>query len=446
MFSNALFILEIMAAEFLMTFRLKKKEHYILRFIGVFLVGLVVACLIPTIENAWYTCFVYLILFGLTVLGLKVLYAEPWINIIFCGVAAYSTQHFAYQFTNLMFSCILNGASPLLDLYHITVVDISKLDVEAFFWIIMYLIGYFTVYAIVWFLFAQKINKNEDLKIKSQSLTILIAGCLVFNILLNALVVYSNEETTFVNSIVRHTSGAFICLLLLQWQFGLIESKRLQTELEFTKKLLSKAQEQYKISKEHIDWIKLKCHDMKHQIREIGSNKQLDDETIKDLGRSISVYDSVAKSGNDALDVILTEKSFKCLRHNIVLKCIADGQALDFMKSSDVYSLFGNALDNAIEAVIKLQDKEKRVIGLKVRSAGELISVTLKNFYEGELLLDEEGFPDTTKEDKDYHGYGMKSIRMIVEKYDGDVSILTKEGVFYLNVLIPKPNKKPNKN
>ena len=116
------------------------------------------------------------------------------------------------------------------------------------------------------------------------------------------------------------------------------------------------------------------------------------------------------------------------------------------MKSSDVYSLFGNALDNAIEAVIKLQDKEKRVIGLKVRSAGELISVTLKNFYEGELLLDEEGFPDTTKEDKDYHGYGMKSIRMIVEKYDGDVSILTKEGVFYLNILLPKPNKKPNKN
>ena len=133
---------------------------------------------------------------------------------------------------------------------------------------------------------------------------VLIAGCLVFNIVLNALVVFSNEGQTLVNSIVRHTSGAFNCLLLLQWQFGHVESKRLQTELEFTKKLLSKAQEQYKISKENIDLINLKCHDMKHQIREIGSNKQLDDETIKDLEESISIYDSVVKTKNDALNVI----------------------------------------------------------------------------------------------------------------------------------------------
>ena len=446
MFSSTLFVIEIMIAEFLLTFRLKRNNHYILRFIGIFIAMLFVACFIPTMENAWYTCFVYLVLFGLTVLGLKILYKEPWINIIFCGVAAYTMQHFAYQFTNLMFSFILNGASPLLDIYHMMKVDISQLNVESLFWITLYVIGYFTVYAIVWFLFAQKINKNEDLKIKSQLLVVLIAGCLVFNIVLNALVVFSNEGQTLVNSIVRHTSGAFNCLLLLQWQFGLVESKRLQTELEFTKTLLSKAQEQYKISKENIDLINLKCHDMKHQIREIGSNKQLDDETIKDLEESISIYDSVVKTKNEALNVILTEKSFKCLRHNIILKCIADGKALDFMKSSDIYSLFGNALDNAIEAVLKLQDKDKRVIGLKVHSVGELITINIKNFYQGEILLNKEGLPDTTKADKDNHGYGMKSIRMIVEKYEGDVSILTKEDVFHLNILIPKKSERPNKN
>ncbi len=438
MFSNVLFVIEIMVAEFLLTFRLKRNKQHILRFIGVVVVVLLAAfftILIPLIENAWYNFAIYLVLFALTVVGLKVLYKEPWINVIFCGIAAYTMQHFAYQFTNLLFTLILWGESPLFGIYHVAMVDISELNAETLFWIIIYAIGYFTIYAIVWFLFAQHINKNEDLKIKNQSFVVLIGGCLVLNILLNLLVIFSNETQAVVNSIVRHISGAFNCLLLLQWQFELVKSKRLETELDFTKKLLLKAQEQYKISKDNIDLINLKCHDMKHQIREIGTYKQLDAETIEDLEKTISVYDSVVKTENEALDVILTEKSFKCLRHNIILKCIADGKSLNFMKSADVYSLFGNALDNAIEAVMKLQDKTKRVIGLKVYSVGGLVTVNIKNFYQGKIDLNAEGLPATTKSDKAYHGYGMKSIHMIVEKYDGNLSIQTKDEVFNLNIL-----------
>ena len=197
------------------------------------------------------------------------------------------------------------------------------------------------------------------------------------------------------------------------------------------------AQKQYKISKENIDLINLKCHDMKHQIREIGTSKRLDREVIEDLERSISVYDSVVKTENEALDIILTEKSFKCLKHNIILNCIADGKKLNFMKNSDVYSLFGNALDNAIEAVMRLREKEKRVIGLKVYSVGGLITVNIRNFYEGGLRLDETGLPRTTKADKDQHGFGLKSIQLVVEKYGGNLSVAAKENVFNLNILIP---------
>ncbi len=442
MFSNVLFVIEIIVAEFLLTFRLKRNEHYVLRFIGVVVATLLAALFIPPIDNAWYNFLVYLVLFALTVVGLKVLYKEPWINVIFCAIAAYTMQHLAYQFTNLLFTLILWGESPLFGIYHVWEVDVSQLNTETLFWVIIYAIGYFTVYAIVWFLFGQHINKNEDLKIKNQSFVVLIGGCLILNILLNALVVFSNETQTVINSIVRHISGAFNCLLLLQWQFELVKSKRLETELDFTKKLLFQAQEQYKISKDNIDLINLKCHDMKHQIREIGTYKQLDAETIQDLEKSISIYDSIVKTENEALDVILTEKSFKCLRHNIILKCIANGKCLDFIKSSDVYSLFGNALHNAIEAVMKLQDKSKRVISLKVYSVGDLITVNIKNFYQGKISLNAEGLPDTTKSDKGYHGYGMKSIHMIVEKYDGNLSIQTKDEVFNLNILFSAPKSK----
>jgi len=442
MFSNLLFVVEIIVAEFLMTVRLKRNSHYVLRFIGVVVALLGIALLIPSLENAWYNFAIYLVIFALSIVGLKVLYREPWINIVFCGVAAYTVQHLAYQFTNLIFTVVLWGESPLFGIYHTNAIDISKLSWETFFWIAVYAMGYFSVYVTSWFLFAQHVNKNEDLKIKKQSFVILVAGCLVLNILLNALVLFSGEPQTVVNSIVRHIAGTFNCLLLLQWQFELVRSKRLETELDFTKKLLIQAKEQYRVSKESIDLVNLKCHDIKHQIREIGSHKQLDEETVHDLEETVNVYDATVKTDHEALDVILTEKSFKCLHHNIILNCIADGKCLSFMKSSDVYALFGNALDNAIEAVMKLKDETRRVIGLKVYSVGDLITINVKNFYEGEISLNAAGLPYTTKKDKDYHGFGMKSIGMIVEKYDGSLSIQTQDKVFNLNILLLAPKNK----
>lgn len=437
MFSNFLFMIEILVAELLMTLRLKRNGAYRLRMLLVATALIGVSLLIPTVDTAWYSCLIYLGMFALSVIGLKIIYNEPWINVVFCGVAAYTAQHLAYQFTNLVFTLVLWGESPLFDMYHIAEIDVTTLSWETVFWGALYVMGYFTVYMAVWFLFAKKLNKNEDLKIKNRSLVFLIGGSLILNIVLNSLVVFSGETQTIVTSIVLQISGSFNCLLLLQWQFELVRSRRLEVELNFTEKLLAQAQEQYAFSKENIDLINLKCHDMKHQIREIGSVKQLDAETITDLERSISVYDSVVKTENEALDVILTEKSFKCLRHDIILNCIADGKTLDFMKNSDVYSLFGNALDNAIEAVMKLEDKARRVIGLKVYSVGGLVTINVKNFFDGDITFNADGLPGTTKKDKGLHGYGMKSISMIVEKYGGDLSLQAKNGVFNLNILLP---------
>ena len=62
-----------------------------------------------------------------------------------------------------------------------------------------------------------------------------------------------------------------------------------------------------------------------------------------------------------------------------------------------------------------------------------------KNFYQGEIRMNADGYPCTTKSNKDYHGYGIKSIRMVTEKYDGSLSIRTKGDIFNLNILIPIP-------
>ena len=116
---------------------------------------------------------------------------------------------------------------------------------------------------------------------------------------------------------------------------------------------------------------------------------------------------------------------------------MADGSRLGFMNEAELYSLFGNAIDNAITAVRKVEDESRRYIGLNVSQLKGFVKVNIHNYYEGELNFSEEGLPLTTKADKENHGFGMKSIRYIVEKYGGTVSVKTEKGVFNLNILFP---------
>ncbi len=111
---------------------------------------------------------------------------------------------------------------------------------------------------------------------------------------------------------------------------------------------------------------------------------------------------------------------------------------MSFMEVMDIFSLFGNILDNAIEHQSTLAP-DKRFIHLSVRSANQLLLIHAENYFEGELVM-RDGIPVTTKEDKNYHGYGMRSIRRIVEKYSGNFSISTEDQLFQIDIMLPIPN------
>lgn len=87
---------------------------------------------------------------------------------------------------------------------------------------------------------------------------------------------------------------------------------------------------------------------------------------------------------------------------------MVDGTALNKMKSSDIFSLFSNALDNAIEGVLEYGD-DKRVISLKVMKQGKITAGNIENYCDKEIVYD-SGFPITTKKNKNVHGFGLKSI------------------------------------
>lgn len=102
-------------------------------------------------------------------------------------------------------------------------------------------------------------------------------------------------------------------------------------------------------------------------------------------------------------------------------------EKLSFICENDIYALLGNILDNAIEASEKRKKDEERVVNISTISKEGFIRIHEENFFDGDLIY-ENNVLKTTKQNKLYHGFGVKSIKLIAEKYHGDVSIRQRMG------------------
>lgn len=183
------------------------------------------------------------------------------------------------------------------------------------------------------------------------------------------------------------------------------------------------------------DLIMQKCHDLQkhlHLFQET-QNKNYLESYQKELKATINDFVSVYETGNALLDTVLSEASRKCRANNIRLICLADGTLINFIEPIDIYSIFGNALDNAIESSIQLPD-EKKLIQLKIFQENYLLFIRITNYYSHDMVWLNEKLV-TNKSDKINHGYGLKSISYTVEKYGGTVNIETNEGQFILTIL-----------
>lgn len=212
-------------------------------------------------------------------------------------------------------------------------------------------------------------------------------------------------------------------------------------EMDALQDLLHLQYETYKRSQESIDLVNRKYHDLKHQIALLRSQGNEGRNGVLDQMESeIQSYEALNITGNKVLDTVLTSKSLHCQSQGIQMTCVADGGALKFMSAMDISSLFGNALDNAIESVSKIETPEKRLIHVVISQKKNFLCIKIENYYEGELHFS-GGRPQTTKGNTRYHGFGLKSIEATAEKYGGTVHINATNGWFELQVLIPLADK-----
>ena len=270
-------------------------------------------------------------------------------------------------------------------------------------------------------------------------------GYLVAFAILSTLIIYvlSYWSTSLeTDTIGMEFFDCFSCALLLVILLDIFRIRKAEREQMIMQGLLRQEQEQHEISRDTIDVINRKCHDLRHQIaalRNMSSKEQ--EKSIAELENAVMIYDSFPKSGNRDVDIVLAEKSLLAEKNHITIRSIVDGSGLSFLTVEDLYSLLGNALDNAIEAAGQEQEEARRIITLYAAPKGNLFTIHIENPCAKEPLF-MDGLPVTNKPDKDYHGFGVRSMRYLCEKYQGALTTGWEDGIFSLDILFPVGSSK----
>ena len=417
---DRMFIFDLLLVAFLTVARFPKRKLFFVRVLVSVpaCIALTYYCpkLLDLVSDFWIfknglfrSSLNYSIEFGLMLLVMGVCFRMSVWKVLFMGANCYFIQHSAFCLDRLVRGELAPSGWVVFSHY-------------------LFLLA---VFFVVWLLFLRKVNSEALDKVQWVQVVVVLCVILFVCVFMG---IYAGQ---------RHEDGKSFRMADLAcnftglcYQYGIFTFSLLQNEQKRIEELLRQSADQYQISKETIEMLNIKCHDLKHQIRQFRSQGMIDEESLSEMEHIIDAYDCNMKTGDSTLDIILTEKSLLCNRKNIKFTCIANGFELSFMNPCDLYALFGNAVDNAIEAVENVEDPEKKYIGLTVRLVGKFYSVHLQN-YTREKVSFENGLPQTGKPDKNNHGYRVKSMQMLVKKYGGEISFIQEGDIFNLNMILP---------
>lgn len=349
-------------------------------------------------------------------------------ELVFILAGGYATEHMCFAFSRI--------SLYVLGYQYILYGGLAHLLITRY---LFYIVGAVTIYFLL-----IKGNKDQDsLEMVDVRIIFLTLILLMTAIIMSICWSQPSEYIGTLMGEVICPAYSFLCsAFVLIMEYYILRENSMKREREIMEQLIQLSDSQQKSAKEVIDIINIKCHDLKHQIRALA--KMEDSKTrsdyLQEVQEAVSIYDATYHTGCKALDYVLREKTLLFNEYQVQFSCMVDGEAIVFMTSADIYALMGNALDNALERVLQEEDDE-RIISLHIKSRGQMILIHLENRCSREPLF-QDGLPVTDKEDKRNHGFGVRSIRYITEKYDGELLMHVKNGRFFLDILLPQPDYK----
>ncbi len=358
----------------------------------------------------------YLTAFAITFVWTLLLFECRMITALYCVTAAYCLEHIA-QRGHVLICCITgiaDGWQQKVILYVMIV--------------LVFLAGDFL--ALKGRAFREEDIQGEDRLFVILAFIVILADIVLSLAMMDVYFSTGNEKLR----ICTHLMSIMISVLALIVSVSRFRESAARREQMMIRQLLDTEEEKYQREKAVTEVINRKCHDLKYYLE--GLQGQVSQDELKEIRAAVDVYESGFHTGNGTLDVVLTNKNLLCQSKNIEFTCIADGKILSFMKEQDIYTLFGNLLDNGIEAAGKLAEPDKRIISMTVTEKNGLGFIHMENYYQDTVIF-ENGIPKTTKQDRQNHGYGTQSIRYLAEKYGGDMQMQTEADIFLTDIMIP---------
>lgn len=433
-----LMAIELLISEFMFSKHLEKRNYFYVRLISGILITLALTIWIEIIytlttsqdfiyneprgvEDSIFKFIYYLLIYISTVFVMFASFKAKFTTILFYSAGGYALQHISSKI--LILITLIPGYPNSKDyiLY-------LNLGVDVLVTTLMYTLSYF--------IFIKRSIKNIN-EVKNLNLKVYLSIIVIIICIGLSRITTDNPSRNLLSILSESLYAIISCILVLTMLLDISEKDKIVEDNRIMLELLRKEKEQYKLSKENIAIMNIKYHDLKHIVNSIKKDG-LSEDKLKSIEQVINVYDSNLKTGNDVVDIILTEKQLLCKDKNILFTSVINGKDISFMDSSDAYSLFGNALNNAIESVSKISDPSKRVITLNMSEIANMLSIHIENYFIGTIEF-KNGLP-VTKGDKNYHGFGMKSIELIVKQYHGELSASTKDDIFTLDIIIPIPS------
>lgn len=401
------FVFEIAVCEILFAIGAKPRKYPWVTIPLALCAHILFGVLIPYFNRVTLVIFAVSILLQFAVLKLSMH------RVIFNSVAAYATQNLSINIRSVL-RCLI-GWSGWVQILGVYLTDII-------------------VYSLCYFIFAKK-GQRDELHI---NYVYLYAISFLTIIITNILFWYLTRAVG--NRIESSLTLCICCIVSLMLQYNAFQRGVVHYESTVLQRLLYMEQKQHEISQENIELINLKAHDLKRQIATLKElyGDEIAAEMLRETEKAVQIYDSSVNTNNKNLDLVINGKKFLCEKHGISLDIMANGSLLDFMTPADTYSLFENALQNAIESV-QGEEPQYRIITLNIhKSEGGYVVVEIKNFCTREVHF-HNGRPLSNKADPQFHGYGIRSMEYIVEKYGGNMVIDYREKVFLVKILFKIP-------
>lgn len=329
--------------------------------------------------------------------------------------------------------CILVGAGA-------KIIDINQQEAVVSF---VYTIGGSASAILLYYLILKRLFINEKIgkiSISQYTLYAVITAYVLINI--GEILFLIRHELSNKDYLFLMADAVFVIMINL-YLFYLLDTFAENKDLKYKLALYERqAQSNYEYYTKKIESQKTAMaviHDIRKHIKVMEEMKAYD--TSREMeAYTYSFEDMIAPllvrqyCDNPILNIIINDKADYCEKNDIEFKVEVEKLAIDFIKPIDITTIFGNILDNAIEACEKTEDKK---IILMIHPFNDLVYIQLSNSFFGDIKWSTKGVPLSSKGEQ--HGIGLNNVEKVLEGYNGNMQFSVEKHVFTVEIMISHP-------